>query len=296
MRILLLLLLVLAPVLAQAEQQVVCHKVTAPPLVDGNGSDATWHQAKPVLINDQTANETILLSSVYTDERIYFLVQYPDKAENSLHEPWMWDAAQQRYVEGPHREDTFVFKWNMMGHDVNLSAFSDDDYRADIWYWKVNRSNLAGYADDKMQILSGREPHLARDDSAGEADEVKSLRSFSGKKRYLERVVDSGAAPYREVAAPKSEGAPLLIHFEPAQPSGSRADVTARGRWDNGFWFIEFSRKLQTGHDDDVQFDPGHEYLFGVSIFSLYGNNFDVSTPNLYGMGRISEPLRLKFE
>ena len=31
---------------------------------------------------------------------------------------------------------------------MNLSAFSDADYRADVWYWKANRSNLAGYADD----------------------------------------------------------------------------------------------------------------------------------------------------
>ena len=60
----------------------------------------------------------------------------------------------------------------------------------------------------------------------------------------------------------------------------------------------EEGRKLNTGHDDDVQFDPasGKAYLFGVSMFSLYGNPLDTSTPNLYGMGRISEPLRLKFQ
>ncbi len=283
MRVFILLMLVLLPALAQAEMQVYVQKVVTGPMVDGDNSDGVWKQAKPVLIDDLVANESIFLSAVYTDERIYFLVQYPDKAENPLHKPWMWSEDERSYLEGPHREDTFVFKWSMMTQDVNLSVFSDDDYRADVWYWKANRSNLAGYADDKMQIL---------DSSATEKS--KKLRSFNGQVRYLDRISDEGAAPYREIGAP-DEHKPVAIRYQPAQPDGSRADINAKGRWVSGFWVVEFCRKLQTGHADDIQFSMEKKPLFGVSIFSLYGNNLDVTSPNFYGMGRISEPLRLNF-
>ena len=287
----LLLVLLLIPAPLWAEIQVDSPRVETAPVVDGNGFDQVWNLTKPVLINDQTSHETILLRSVHTDERIYFLVQYPDKAENTLHEPWTWDEKAGKYVQGPHREDTFVFKWSMMDKDVNLSNFSDDDYRADVWYWKANRSNPAGYADDKMQILSSKPPKKVSADD--EADESKELISVSGQKRYLRRITDQGQGPYRELKAPPQKEKLVIDRFQPQQPSGSRADVKARGQWDNGFWFIEFSRKLQTGHNDDIQFTVGKPALFGVSIFSLYGEELDQSSPNFYGMGRISEPLKL---
>ena len=37
-------------------------------------------------------------------------------------------------------------------------------------------------------------------------------------------------------------------------------------------------------------------YLFGVSIYSLYGRPRVMDQPNRYGMGRISDPLELIFE
>lgn len=292
MRVFLLLMLVLLPVLVQAEIQVRIEKVVTGPVVDGDNSDQVWQQSRPVLIDDLVANETILLSTVYTDERIYFLVQFPDKAENPLHKPWMWNEEKGSYSEGPHREDTFVFKWNMMTQDVDLSAFSDDDYRADVWYWKGNRTNLAGYADDKMHVLASAKKQVS---PGQEEEDSHELRSTSGKLRYLSRLADKGEPPYRKVARPEGRTAPVLNRFTSAQPSGSRADVEAKGRWVSGFWVVEFSRKLQTGHADDIQFSVDKSPLFGVSIFSLYGNNLDVTSPNLYGMGRISEPLRLNF-
>ena len=187
---------------------------------------------------------------------------------------------------GAHREDTFIFKWNMMDKDVDLSSFSDDSYRADVWYWKANRTNPAGFADDKTQILA---------DTPGKKSKEKV--SVNGKKRYLSRLSDTGKPPYKTYKPTAYEG-DLVDAFPKGVPEGSRADVHAKGVWSGGLWSVEFARNLNTGHDDDVQFDPvtGKPYLFGISIFSLYGNPLDVATPNLYGMGRISEPLRLKFQ
>jgi hypothetical protein len=176
----------------------------------------------------------------------------------------------------------------MMDKPVNLSNFSEDLYTADVWYWKANRTNIAGYADDKKQILS--------DKNGKKATETVTA---SGKKRYLFRKSDAGKPAYKEIKkAPTNFTTPLITRYEPAKPVGSRGDIEAKGVWKNGFWNIEFARKLNTGHDDDVQFDPksGNSYLFGVSIYSLYGRPLVMDQPNRYGMGRISDPLELVFK
>lgn len=269
-----------------AASEVPSFKVSKAPVLDGAGGDPAWQGLKPVVIADSASGKKVLLRSVYTDEQVYFLVQFPDSAQNFLHKPWVWNSVTKKYEVGAHREDTFVFKWNMMDREVDLSNFSDDNYRADVWYWKANRSNPAGYADDKMQIL---------EDSPAKKSSEKI--SVTGKKRYLSRFSDAGSAPYKSYEPKVYEG-DLVDAFPAVAPDGSQADVQAKGAWNGGFWTIEFARALNTGHDDDLQFDPsaGKAYLFGVSIFSLYGNPLDVSMPNLYGMGRISEPLELKFQ
>ena len=271
---------------ASAAVDIPSVKVDKAPVVDGSVGDAAWSNVKPIVIADSASGKKILLRSVYTADQVFFLVQFSDAAENFLHKPWVWDAADKKYKTGAHRADTFVFKWNMMDKDVNLSNFSDDNYRADVWYWKANRTNPAGFADDKTQVLA---------DSPSKKS--KERISTTGKKRYLSRISDAGKPPYKEYKPTAYEG-DLINAFPVGVPEGSRADVHAKGVWKGGFQTIEFARALNTGHDDDLQFDPasGKSYLLGVSIFSLYGNPLDTSMPNLYGMGRISEPLKLKFQ
>lgn len=277
--------LILVSCAAWAATEITTHKVAKAPVVDGSDQDDAWQGVKPVAIADTASGTKVLLRSVHTADQVFFLVQFPDDAENFLHMPWVWNATEKKYQSGAHREDTFVFKWNMMDRDVDLSNFSDDSYRADVWYWKANRTNPAGFADDKTQVL----------EDAPSKKGVEKL-SKTGKKRYMSRLSDSGKAPYKEYTPTTYEG-DLIDAFPVAIPEGSRADVHAKGVWSGGFRTIEFSRALNTGHDDDVQFDPaaGKSYLFGISIFSLYGNPLDTAMPNLYGMGRISEPLLLTF-
>ena len=271
---------------AFAATDIPSAKVAKAPVIDGSAQDAAWSGVKPLIIVDSASGKKILFRSVYTADQVFFLVQFPDAAKNFLHKPWVWNAADKKYVTGAHREDTFVFKWNMMDKEVDLSSFSDDSYRADVWYWKANRTNPAGFADDKTQALA---------DSPSKKSKEKV--SATGKKRYLSRLSDAGEPPYKTYKPTAYEG-DLIDAFPPGTPQGSRADVHAKGVWNGGFWFVEFARALNTSHDDDVQFDPaaGKAYQFGISIFSLYGNPLDATTPNLYGMGRISEPLRLKFQ
>lgn len=280
-------LLFCSPITSQA-LDIISYKTTQPPVLDGIIGDSAWQKIDvPYVIEDKTADAPIFLKSVHTDDTIYFSVMYKDPAQSPYHKPWLWNADNNAYEQGAHREDTFVFKWNMMDKDVDLSNFSEDDYTADIWYWKANRTNPAGYADDKHQILG---------DTPGKKS--ANTESASGKIRYLSRKSDAGKSAYTERKEPPAEkSTPLVDRYPPRTPEGSRADVQAKGVWKNGFWIIEFSRKLETGHDDDVQIDLSKgPYLFGISVYSLYGRPVDKSEPNRYGMGRISEPLYLTFQ
>jgi hypothetical protein len=283
------LMICLFPLLgtAVAELEIPSVKVEKAPDIDGAGMDAVWTKVKPISIEDSASRAKILLRSVYTADQVFFLVQFPDTAENFLHKPWIWNAAEKKYESGPNREDTFVFKWNMMDHDVNLSNFSDDDYRADVWYWKANRTNPAGYSDDKSQLL-GSQP----------IKKSTELTSTSGKARHLGRYSDAGKSDYTDLKTLTEYQGDLVDRYPATTPEGSRADVHAKGSWNGGFRTIEYARALNTGHDDDLQFEPasGKAYLFGISIFSLYGRPHIENSPNYYGRGRISEPLRLKFQ
>jgi hypothetical protein len=50
--------------------------------------------------------------------------------------------------------------------------------------------------------------------------------------------------------------------------TGDRGDIAARFTWKDGVRTVEFSRKLVTGSEFDVQFnDLKKQYAFGVAIF-----------------------------
>jgi hypothetical protein len=63
----------------------------------------------------------------------------------------------------------------------------------------------------------------------------------------------------------------------PQKPEGSRFDVKAVSRYADGRWTVMLSRKLTTGQDDDVAFDPRREYSFAVALFDDSGdeNSYD---------------------
>ena len=197
----------------------------------------------------------------------------------------VWVPDEERYRTGVDREDTFVFKWSMEPGQVDLSVTADNAYQADIWFWKAHRTDHAGYADDKMHVYS-----------PVEAPEATLVLSKRGARFFLSRPGDEGRAAYEAIVYEAHAG-DLMPKYRFSSPSGSRADVRANGVWRNGVWTVEFERKLDTGHADDVQFDPRRSYRFGVSRFEIAGRrkNSRLEEP-YFGAGDISETLLLRFE
>ena len=276
-------LLMTSPVTAQ---NIVAVMVDDAPMVDGRADDSVWSLAKAVTIADSIAAIEVTLKAVYADDAIFFLVSFPDATENREHKTMLWDAQEQMYRMGPKREDMFVVKWSMEPQPVvDLSISADRPYRADIWFWKAYRTDHAGYADDKSHTYS-----------ITPIPQSKKVFSKGGKVFYLFRPGDEGAPAYHPRVYERYVG-DSVPRYAQVQPAGSRADVRASGRWQDGVWTIEFGRKLVTGHADDVQLKPSKRYLLGISRFEIAGRDRDpdVEQPD-YGMGDVTEILTLLFQ
>lgn len=267
-----------------AEQNILTVKTNEEPVIDGLDSDPAWQNAPVFITLDKNNKLEIRIQAVYTDTKIFFLVSFADPDESRTHKSWIWNAGREIYTVGTDREDTFVFKWNMESKAVDLSIYSNQTYRADIWFWKACRTDRTGYADDKSHLLSTTEDRNATE-----------LVSKSGKTMYLLRTGDEGESSYEINLVGEYQG-DIVPRYILKKPSGSRSDIHAKGTWKDGRWNIEFSRKLITGNADDIQFVPGQTYLFGVSRYEIAGRipNRKLSNP-FYGNGDINETLWLKF-
>lgn len=267
-----------------SETRVMAARVSSAPVVDGLDADGVWRRAQEFLVHDLIAGLDVRLKAVYTDQQIFFLVRFPDPDESRLHKPWIWNPEKKLYEIGPQREDSFVFKWAMNAETKELSVFSDQPHMADIWFWKADRTDPAGYADDKIDSLfSGIKP------------KSMEILSLSGKPMSLLRSGDQGEPAYKTILFLDYQGE-TIPQFEKQAPSGSRADIQAKGVWSLGYWTVEFARSLDTGHTDDVRFDRAKPFLFGISRYEIAGREPDLSaTQPLYGAGDVSETLVLVF-
>lgn|GEM_PF-2123882 len=72
--------------------------------------------------------------------------------------------------------------------------------------------------------------------------------------------------------------------FPEGRPSGSRMDIVGRGVWSDNKYTLEFGRKLDTKHGDDVQFKPDPDKpvavnVFGLALFNDTRFNHTISSP-----------------
>jgi hypothetical protein len=70
----------------------------------------------------------------------------------------------------------------------------------------------------------------------------------------------------------------IVTYRMPKEPSGSRFDVKAVGQYGGGGWTVMLSRKLDTGHEDDVVFDPRKSYSFAMALFDDSGDDHSKAT------------------
>jgi hypothetical protein len=208
---------------------------------------------------------TLTIAALWSPERLWILARWPDLNKNDQHHPWLWSKETQAYVEGPEVEDALSLAFAKEGR-MGDCMLGGAEAAVDLWTWGAGRTDSSGYAEDATMTLGFRQ--LPR---------ANSFQARNGRTVWIRREPDAGVRPYQTQVAGTYAG-DLVPRYRTGLPSGSMADVRARGSWSEGVWTVEFSRRLSTGDPADAVFAPGRETFFSVAVFdSREGNDHSTS-------------------
>lgn len=246
------------------------------------------------------------LRALYTADTVYFLFQYKDPTESVRRSPWVkqadgsWKKLRDPGDKGGdnnlYYEDKFAMLWNISspgfeqrgcmsachvgeGKPFGNKYTKDAGERLDIWHWKGVRTAPVGQIDD--QYVDNTRYDKDKAPEAGRHGDPKTGGGYAdnvGQDKKGPRFALKGnkpAPPYWIVDSEKDalddskyktgDEVPGII-ISPF--GGDRGDIAARHTYKDGVRTVEFSRKLVTGSQFDVQFnDLKKEYAFGVAIF-----------------------------
>ena len=262
-------------VYANQYQQLDVDSLEFSPQIDGELSE--WQALQPNLIkvtpaieNDKknrTGTIEVKLWVGMRDGMIYVAARWPDDAPDSDYRPWKWRG--QKYRRSKARDDMFALRFALAG-EYNRSMIADANYEVDVWVWSAGRSNRVGNASDYKHTISMKM-----------IEDVAEYETESGKTVYIDRDKDEGYIGFSTLKPGKTKSATSResIDFS-REASGSVADVTAKGVWNNGFWSLEMKRLLDTKHEDDVKFFAGQKILGQIAVFNKSGDEHkSVSEP-----------------
>lgn len=282
--------------LAQAPPQVIAvTRLAAAPAVDGNLADwpaegwAVVKVAPAVAAADRekygldpedrnvTGSLQVELRAGIHEGQLYIAARWPDEAADTEYKGWEWIGG--KYVEGKRRDDAFAIRFHLSG-DYDRTMLSARSYVADVWFWSAARTNPVGYAEDWTHQISTRPIEDAAEYT------VKGIGTV-----HIKKLRDAGVGPYRYLPRPKEKAADHMPSFETTRsPSGSVSDVRARGRWAVGKWSLEFARKLDTGHADDLAFVVGRKVLGQIAVFNRGADeNKSVSEPLVFDFAQAAK-------
>jgi hypothetical protein len=251
------------------ESKIACGRVTKGPTLDGRADDDAWKNApvvettvRGVFPANQDKSTSVRIQSVHTDTHVYLLVRWKDETkDDTIHKPWVWDAAKNAYAEGPEREDMFSVAFELSG-PFDADMLSGVEAVWDVWHWKASRTNPQGFAMDRSH-------HYTKEQWQGKG---KSFKAKNGQTIWIARPEDAGDTVEKKQAAPKEQAGDRVPQYLQPVPSGSAGDVRAKGAWADGWWTLEFERKLDTGHPDDTTFELGRAYKMAVSAHDKTGD------------------------
>lgn len=222
----------------ESPRRIVVENISVPPVLDGRADDPCWAGLTEYPIALLNGGTAVVKACVDSGN-VYMLIRFKGSG-SCKYSRWHWDSARQIYVPGKEKEDVFSIVW---------SARRDFD-RGDIWLWRAALTNPSGVADDYFFTRKNKDDFILRVDEGVNSWRAKYFFAFAGA------VVD---------------------RFYSRAPSGSAADVKAKGSWRKGEWIVEFSRKLNTRKKDDIDFSK-HERLFAVFFSAMPDMNIiDVS-------------------
>lgn len=321
---------------AQASTTLLSAKMTTGEIeLDGHPIEEDWQKAPELIINvqDGSIGETeIILKALYDIENLYLYASWEDNTQSDEKDQWFFNG---QNWSTKNDEDRFAFIWNiddsingfniggcaMLCHGDRMHTNGPGE-RGDTWQWKASRTNPISYADDGWiddtvipeYTLLAKTAAMHPDgsfspfESAGPAR--RNINSDGTGPRFIELTpddeldkkflfqseIDNGEAVEITALNQFSDGA-TTPGFILSAPEKNNGDINAKGRWHDGRWELEISRSLETGFENDVQFDINKNYRFGIALmdntggFEAFGrgHSFDLGARTLEFGGLATE-------
>ena len=246
-----------------SERALFAARTDTPPTLDGDFKDAAWKSA-PALHLEATGRggpaegktTPIELRAAYDGEALYVLLRWRDATKDDTHKSYIWNEAESAYEVAPDREDNAALAFPIRG-EFTANMLSGKDQLWDVWHWKAARTGPGGYAMDRTHLFSVTKP----------AGKAKSFPSKDGQEIWIARPEDAGESVTRQNPAPSAKQDRPPVHYEPVKSTDSASDIRTGQAYRDGWWTVEFARKLNTGHGDDAAFSLPGSYAMGVAVF-----------------------------
>ncbi len=283
--------------------------------------DPIWSKANAVqlLVEGREksigGNGTVTARAIYSDDNLYFLFKWKDPTRSVIKQSWEFDGEKWNHLKGNEDRIALLFeitridKFATRGCAVTCHSPADmprDKWKfatktavekGDLWHWKAARSAPYNYADDAWLTLAGnptgsyRETGRRKDTGAG--GDVKNQTIDGLRPLYMQIPNKKPSVPgflLMDEAIKITDYSifktgDIISYRLPIKPSGSRYDVKAISRYVDGGWMVMLYRKLNTGHEDDVIFNPIKSYSFALAVFDNSGSDHSKAT----------EPMTLRF-
>lgn len=283
--------------------------------------DPVWNKAQAVQLlvegreKSVGANGTVTTRVLYTDDSLYFLFKWKDPTRSVIKQSWKFDGQRWYHLKGNEDRIALLFeitrinKFASRGCAVTCHSPADlkreqwkfatktAAEKGDLWHWKAARSAPYNYADDAWLTLAGnptgsyRETGRRKDFGAG--GDVKNQTEDGNRPLYMQDPTKKPSAPgfllldetIKIMDYSVFKAGDVIPYRLPIEPSGSRFDVKAMSRYADGGWMVMLYRKLNTGHEDDVVFNPMKNYSFALAVFDDSGSDHSKAT----------EPMTLNF-
>jgi len=321
-----LLALIAGGALVLSPHQVKAHTLlitanfikTAPQGLD----DPVWRKAEAsqLLVEGREksagSNGTVTTRALYTDGSLYFLFKWKDPTPSLTKQSWQFDGQKWHHLRGNEDRIALLFeitrinKFATRGCAVTCHSPADltrDKWKlatktavekGDLWHWKAARSAPYNYADDAWLTVAGnptgsyRETGRRKDTGAG--GDLKNQTEDGARPLYMQDPTKAPAVKgfllledaIKITDYAKFRAGDIIPYRLPIKPSGSRFDVKAVSRHADGGWMVMLHRKLNTGHEDDVTFNPIKNYSFALAVFDNSGSDHSKAT----------EPMTLRFK
>ena len=298
------------------ESQLIIH-ATHVHKAPSSFQDPVWQETEAVLIpvkgREILGGEeaTVFTKAIYNDHNLYFLFRWVDPTRSVTKQSWQFDGDQWVHLQGNEDriallfETTRINKFATRGCAVTCHSPPDVDRakwkfatqtaaeKGDLWHWKAARSDPYNYADDAWLTVAGRPSGSYRETGRvkdrGEGGDIKNQTKDKSRPLYMQNPTKVPSVPgflLVEEAVKITDYSIFkpgdIIPFRlPKRPSGSRFDVKALSRHADGGWTVMLNRRLDTGHDDDVVFNPRKRYSFAMAVFDDSGADHSKATKPL---------------